>query len=172
MLKYLLIVFVLALAIAPLTHFLPSKHQRKVARLREYAAIHGLFVEFRDLPGSKEAGARIGRKAEQVIYYGLRLPASRNKPRSRQAWLRDGPPALTAVIEEPVWRGLGHRKAVNSCLNTLPEAVNAVGLDEASCGIYWLEAGSEQDVEAIRAALNIWAEALKLSASERVTRDD
>ncbi len=172
MLKYLLILFVLALAIAPLTHFLPSKYQRKVARLREYAAVHGLFVEFRDLPGSKEAGARIGRKAEQVIYYGLRLPASRIKSRSRLAWLRDGPPAQTTVIDEPIWRGLGHREAVNSCLNTLPEAVSAVGLDEASCGIYWLEAGSEEDVEAIRAALKNWAEALNLRALERVTRDD
>ena len=172
MLKYLLILFVLALAIAPLTHFLPSKRQRKLAQLREYAAVHGLFVEFRDLPGSKEAGERIGRKAKQVIYYGLRLPASHNKPRSRQAWVREGPPSQIVVNEALVWRGLGHREVVNSHLNMLPLAVNALGVDESSCGVYWQEDGLEEDVEAIRVALNSWAEVLKLAATARVTRDD
>ena len=56
--KYLLILFIIALALAPLTHFLPSKRQRKVAGLREYAAVHGLFVEFRKLPGSEREAVR------------------------------------------------------------------------------------------------------------------
>ena len=55
MLTFLLIVFVIALALAPLGHFVPSKRQRAIARMREYAAVHGLFVEFRDLP--VQAGA-------------------------------------------------------------------------------------------------------------------
>ena len=50
MLTYFLIIFVIAVALAPLGHFLPSKRQRKVARMREYAAVHGMFVEFRALP--------------------------------------------------------------------------------------------------------------------------
>ena len=36
---YLLIIFVIALALAPLSHFVPSKRQREIARLREYAAV-------------------------------------------------------------------------------------------------------------------------------------
>ena len=47
-----LILFVIALALAPLWHFLPSKGQRKAARMREHAAVQGLFVEFRELPGA------------------------------------------------------------------------------------------------------------------------
>ena len=34
-LSYLIILLVLAVALAPLSHFMPSKAQRKVARLRE-----------------------------------------------------------------------------------------------------------------------------------------
>ena len=152
--KYLLIIFVMALAVAPLTHFLPSKRQRQVVRLREYAAVHGLFVEFRDLPGSREVGQRTGRRAEQVIYYGLRLVPSRNKPRGQRTWLRnaDG------------WRGFEHREVLNPRMQGVPEAVSAIGFGEASCGIYWLEAGTEEDVEAIRVALNNWAQELKLAS--------
>ena len=46
---YLLIIFVIALALAPLSHFVPSKRQREIARLREYAAVEleqaGLAIE-------------------------------------------------------------------------------------------------------------------------------
>lgn len=153
--------FVLAVALAPLTHFLPSKRQRAVAGLREYAAVHGLFVEFRDLPGSKEAGRPMGRKAEQVIYYGLRLSASLKHDQARRAWVRNG---LESSVHEqgeaPVWRGIGHREAVSDCLNELPEAVSAIGLDSSSCGIYWQEHGSQEDVEVIRLALVEWAATL------------
>ena len=40
---YFLIALLVALAIAPLLHFLPSKRQRKQAQLRERAALSGLF---------------------------------------------------------------------------------------------------------------------------------
>jgi len=60
---YLLIIFVIALALAPLSHFVPSKRQRKVVCLREYAAVHGLFVEFRTLPGVKVAASHPARPA-------------------------------------------------------------------------------------------------------------
>ena len=64
--KYFLILFVLALAIAPLTHFLPSKRQRQIARMREYAALHGMFVEFRKLEGV--TGVLISEKSRDEIY--------------------------------------------------------------------------------------------------------
>ncbi len=55
---YLLIIFVIAVALAPLSHFVPSKRQRQIARMREYAAVHGLFVEFRGVPGRDRVRAR------------------------------------------------------------------------------------------------------------------
>lgn len=149
--KYLLILFVIALALAPLSHFFPSKRQRLVARLRESAAIHGLFVEFRDLP-SRGSGEHLSssRKSAQVIYYGKRLAPSRNKPRSRLAWLPD----------DDSWRGVDHREEAPIVSENLPAAVQALGVDEASCGIFWQEEGDEGDVDQIVQSLEAWAEQL------------
>ena len=139
--KYFLILLVIALALAPLTHFFPSKRQRQLARLREYAAVHGLFVEFRDLPGQ-----RPGAPAEQVIYYGKRLPASRGERRRQRAWLRDG----------EGWRGLSHRDPAPRAGAAVPPQVLALGEDEGSCGVYWKEDGVIADVEAIVDAISAW----------------
>ncbi|MFV8817389.1 hypothetical protein [Haliea sp. E17] len=140
--KYLIILFVVALALAPLTHFLPSKRQRQLARLREYAAVHGLFVEFRNLPGARE-----GERAEQVIYYGKRLPASRGEPRRQRAWIGGA----------GHWRGAGHRDPVPTATEGFPAQILACSEDEGSCGAYWKEDGEEADVAAIVAALEAWS---------------
>ncbi len=148
--KYLLILFVVALALAPLSHFFPNKRQRKVARMREYAAVHGLFVEFRDLPARSARSGDPARRESQVIYYGKRLPPSRDRVRPRLAWLR----------EDEDWSGLGHRQAAPAAAGLLPAAVQALGVDEASCGIYWQEQGEEAEVADIVAALEQWADKL------------
>jgi hypothetical protein len=158
-LKYLLILFVIALALAPLSHFFPSKRQRLMARMREYAAVHGLFVEFRDLP-ARAGPAPAGRKA-QVIYYGKRLPPSRGKGRSPLSWLHS----------EDGWTGVGHRTPAPVGREQLPVSIEALGVDEGSCGIYWQEQGEETDVEKIVAALEEWAGALSASV-KRSQRTD
>ena len=148
--KFLLILFVVALALAPLTHFLPSKRQRLVARMREYAAVHGLFVEFRDLPSRPSASGREERN-QQIIYYGKRLPPSRREPRQRAAWLRDA----------DGWRSLQNRLEPPPTATQFPAAVLALSVDEGSCGAYWREAGEEGDVEQIVAALEGWKQQLQ-----------
>ncbi len=144
--KYLLILFIIAVALAPLTHFLPSKRQRQQARMREHAAVEGLFVEFRDLPGS-EQDPDMRRGSSQVIYYGKRLPPARGKPRSRRAWLP----------REEGWRGLGHREAMSETLAGLPASVLAASVDEGSCGVYWREAGEDEDAARIVQQVQAWA---------------
>ena len=42
----------------------------------------------------------------------------------------------------------------------LATSVQALGVDQGSCGIYWQEQGDEADVEEIVAALNAWADAI------------
>ena len=156
--KYLLILFILAVALAPLTHFLPSKRQRQQARMREHAAVEGLFVEFRNLPGTDpDVSARRG--SAQVIYYGKRLPPARGKPRSRRAWLP----------REEGWRGLGHTDALPAALADLPASVLAASIDEGSCGIYWREAGEEDDAARIVRQVQAWA--AQLGATSRVSRE-
>jgi hypothetical protein len=148
MLTYLFILFVVVLALAPLTHFLPSKRQRKLVKLREYAAVHGLFVELRSLPGAE----RLPRPDGEVIYYGKRLVASRVKLASTAAWQRtqDG------------WRGVGTPRAAPAILQELPPQILAASMDSASCGAYWTESGEEDTVEQIKQVLERWSSELMI----------
>jgi hypothetical protein len=150
-LDVLIILLVVALALAPLTNFLPSKRQREIARLREYAAVHGLFVEFRNLPGSDKTLTGESRRPEQIIYYGRRLPPSRGEPRPRRAWL----------AKDEGWSGLAHRSPPPGCSGLLPAGILAMSQEEASCGVYWKESGGEAQVQQIVEALGAWSEAMQ-----------
>ncbi|GAB3272050.1 hypothetical protein [Parahaliea aestuarii] len=145
---YLIIAFVIAVALAPLSHFMPSKQQRKQARLREAAAVQGLFVEFRDLPRNSAPGA--GAVRADTLYYGLRLRPSRGRERRRGAWLQ----------EEGQWRPLGETRTVPEELLAMPETVLAASVDEGSCGIYWREAGDLSTVAELRRLLGDWGQQL------------
>lgn len=146
MLTYLLIIFVIALALAPLAHFLPSKRQRDIARMREYAAVHGLFVEFRNLPATGNVPA----SSRDVIYYGKRLPNKRASPVETAAWLRS----------QEGWRSVGRRLPVPAPVQELSPDIIAASVDQSSCGVYWTESAGEAGVEQIRQVLERWCEAL------------
>ncbi|MBA6412100.1 hypothetical protein H2508_03140 [Parahaliea sp. F7430] len=146
---YLLIAVIVGLALAPLSHFLPSRQQRKQANLRETAALQGMFVEFRNLPQLAKTQAK---PDSRVIYYGFRLKASRSKAPRKGAWQRD---------EQGQWRPLGQRLAVPEALMQMPAEVLAASVDEGSCGIYWREAGEQSTVIQIREKLGAWAEQLQ-----------
>ncbi len=149
---YLLIAFVIAVALAPLSHFVPSKRQREIARMREYAAIHGMFVEFRQVPG-RNGGGSVKREGalQDTIYYGKRLPPSKGKGESTLIWL----------LEAGCWVGLQHRGAVPPALQSLAAPVLAASVGEGSCGVYWRESGGVDAVELIRQALESWAGQLR-----------
>lgn len=149
---YLLIAFVIAVALAPLSHFVPSKQQREIARMREYAAVHGMFVEFRQVPG-RDSSAPAGREraAQDTIYYGKRLPPAKAKRETALIWL----------LEADGWVGLERRHAVPAALLSLAVPVLAASVDEGSCGIYWRESGGVEAVELIRQVLESWAGQLR-----------
>ncbi len=147
--KYLLIVFVVFLALAPLSHFVPSKRQRQIARLREYAAVHGLFVELRQPPGRSAGTSR--QASERVIYYGKRLPYGDGTPIKRGAW----------VLDEQEWRPVNWRDPVPEALLQLPPQAYAATVDEGSCGVFWDERGEEKEVDSICAALEGWTRQLR-----------
>ena len=146
MLTYLLIVFVVALALAPLTHFLPSKRQRDIARMREFAAVHGLFVEFRNLPATGGEPVSI----RDVIYYGKRLPNRRASPIETAAWWRSS----------QGWHSAGCRSPVPAPVQDLSPDIIAASVDQSSCGVYWTESSGVAGVEHIRQILERWCEAL------------
>jgi hypothetical protein len=152
-LTYLLIFFVIVIALVPLTHFMPSKRQREIASMREYAAVHGLFVEFRSVPGRDSGRMRSrDRAGHDTIYYGKRLPpANKKTPELTRAWL----------LEPDGWMGLQHRLAVPESLAQLPPQVLAASVEEGSCGIYWQESGGVDAVEQIRQVLEAWSGELR-----------
>jgi hypothetical protein len=141
---YLLIILVVALALAPLGHFIPSKRQRKLARMREYAAVHGLFVEFRQAPTL----ASEPDQGKQLIYYGKRIPATVTIPIETTAWVKT----------QGDWRCVGGRLLPPPGIEELPSDVLAASIDQSSCGVYWAEASGEETVEQIREALTHWSE--------------
>jgi hypothetical protein len=145
-LKYLLVIFVIAVALAPLIQFLPSKRQRKIADMRESAALCGLFVEFRDLPGLN----LVHKPPAGVIYYGRRLPTSRSKPVETGAWM----------LLEDGWRKVGGTKPITALLEDLPIEILAASVDEFSCGVYWTESAEEGAVEQIKQVLEHWSDEL------------
>ena len=135
--SYLIILFVVALALAPLSHFVPSKAQRRVSRLREYAAVNGLFVEFRDPPG--HGSGRRSSRTGQTIYYGKRIRSRGQGPQSRVSWRAD-PDGWTEQK-----RGSG----VPAPLLELPQGILGASADLDSCGIYWRESGDEAEIDKI-----------------------
>ena len=134
------------LALAPLWHFMPSKRQKRQARLREAAAIAGLFVEFRDLPLGPERLARLAAADRQVLYYGRRLKPSRRDARPPQNWYR----------EAGQWISRPPRLPAPAIAAAVPETVLALGLGETSCGVYWREQGDENTVRELASLLQQW----------------
>ena len=150
--EYFIIILVVAVALAPLSHFVPSKRQRAVAKMRESAAVKGLFVEFRSLPGEGDASSATGhRKTEGVIYYGKRLPPRRASSPDSGSWVRSG----------EGWRAVRDRHALPDVLGQLPPQVLAASIDEGSCGIYWRESGTLEDLADIISLIEQWAMKLR-----------
>jgi hypothetical protein len=150
--EYLIIILVIAVALAPLSHFLPSKRQRAVAKMRETAALRGLFVEFRQLPGQRGAEtARTTSSRDGVIYYGKRLPPARGSEPRRGAWLR----------VEQGWRSARGVDSAPEILDDLPAAALAASVDEGSCGVYWRESGVDDDLATIIGIIERWSVSLQ-----------
>lgn len=146
----LIILFVVAVALVPLVQFMPSQRQRAIADMREHAAINGLFVEFRGVPGRPEFHKQAGVTPGTVIYYGQRLPASAKESRPNVAW----------QTHDSQWQSVGERRAVPAFFEDLPASILAAGFDEGSCGVYWVESDSTADVDAICGVLATWSESL------------
>ena len=147
---WLLILFVVAIALVPLFHFAPSKRQREIANLRERAAIGGLFVEFREPPGGPGRPLPNGVLERNLIYYGRRLRAANKPPRVNHAWRRDN----------EGWLAVGGYVPVPDVFAQFPDSVVASSVDPDSCGVYWDESGGVDAVAEITDLLERWAEQL------------
>ena len=147
---WLFILFVLAVALVPLLHFAPSKRQREIADLRQNAAIAGLFVEYREMPGITDRPLPDGVRAQDLIYYGKRLPTARKRARVTQTWRRD----------REGWLGIGGYVPIPDVFDEFPDSVVSASVDQDSCGVYWSESGGAESVAEITALLERWAHEL------------
>ncbi len=123
---------VLLLALAPLSHFWPSKQQRRLAHIREVAALSGLYVELRKLPMHRKVDIHIPQDDRRYwVYYGLRLAPKVKLPVG--SWLRtaDGWVTLTGDHDLP------------PALAVLPEGFDVVSSTPGSVGFFWQERGGE-----------------------------
>jgi hypothetical protein len=153
MLTYLLIAFIVLVALAPLSHFRPSKRQRLLANMREHAALNGMFVEFRQLPG--QPGGRDLRTGD-VIYYGKRLPSS----------VVETQPASTWICDHGKWRNSDrHGQPPPEVLKPLGDLALVAAIAQGSCGIYWVESTQEEDAQLICQVVQQWSEVLSGAAS-------
>ncbi|MEE4277251.1 MAG: hypothetical protein V2I82_02145 [Halieaceae bacterium] len=156
---------VVFLALAPLWHFMPTKSQRRQARLRECAALAGLFVELRDLPLPRARRERLPAVDRQLVYYGCRLRPGRGRPDERCAWFResaDGSGVRSAAGgvadegQEARWGSLPARRDPPKEALEMPACVLAVDLGPDSCGVYWREEGDEDTVRMLAEKLRAW----------------
>lgn len=123
---YLLIVFAIFVALAPLLSMMPSRRQRDLADLRQAAASSGLYV-------------KLEREDEtERVFYGCRrqrgdttaLPAALH--RQGDAWVQE--------------RGSWPPERIEA-LSELPAGVDLVREDREGIGFYWDEQGSREDVQ-------------------------
>ena len=116
--------------------------------MREAAALSGLYVEYRELPGKRlDNDYRTG----ELIYYGKRLPSRLAGAVHPHYWIREA---------DGEWRGENWRLPLPVCLDSLPAGIVAVGIDRVSCGVYWVESDSLEDVEQICLSVQNWCESL------------
>ena len=127
---YWIIAGVLLVALAPLQHFWPSKRQRRLANLREHAAISGLYVELRKLPIHRKVQIHIpADDARFWVFYGLRV--SPKKTPSVGSWIR----------RNAEWFQLTGDGELPEPLKRLPDGCDIVSITPGSLGFFWAEQG-------------------------------
>ena len=134
---WLLILFIVFVALAPLITLMPTRAQKKLARLRQHAAVIGLQVQLREPPG------RTTDKRLQACY-GLRAPHRKRLPVSGAFAPRDGS-----------WHNieLGGAELPASFRGDFPAGVSYLQLAPDQVVAFWDEQGEEADIEQIQGSL-------------------
>jgi hypothetical protein len=131
---YLLIAFVVMVALSPLISMMPTRRQRQIADLRQQAAILGLTVQLRERPDASGSG-------EILPFYGRHRQRSDRKCSGNVVYRRSGDnwSASTGSIPTPL----------PTLFAGLPEGVSHVCESLHDVGLFWDERGPEADVERI-----------------------
>ena len=134
---WLLIIFIVFLALSPLLALMPTRRQRQVAGLRQMAALAGLRVQLRAPPGAAGEQGLVACYSLPVAagQYLQQVGGYRN---TGAEWQRLDPlsGALPARLLAELPRGVSH-------LLLVPEQV----------AVFWDERGSNEDIQRIKQVL-------------------
>lgn len=130
---WVLIIFVVMVALSPLLSMRPSRRQRQLAALREQAALAGMVVQLQQLPELPDSGLQ--------PFYSRRRPREDNQPRPSVVYRRTAQGWLSAQGKIA--------PAVASLLADMPAGVSHVSSSMACVGAFWDENGSVEDLEQI-----------------------
>ncbi len=136
--SYFLIILIVFVALSPLISAMPSRRQRKIADLRQAAAMSGLYVKLRDIP----RGERLG---ERAAFYG------RKRLREHKAAVHE----VLLYREDDCWStALGRwPEARLNKLTALPGGVSMLEETAAGIGVFWGEEGETADVLVLNTVL-------------------
>jgi hypothetical protein len=156
-LNWFVITLILIAAFGPVFWIVPSRSERRLARMRSRARVHGIQVELAQLPDvAADAMARVtagGQRREPVVTcaaYRLAMPrlagaapqwrVLRNVPETSgplPGWQWDSAPAGDAAY----WQ------RVESAFAALPPDALAVGARAGEVSCWWRERATAQDAE-------------------------
>ena len=139
---WLLIIFIVFVALAPLMTIMPTRAQKKVVNLREAAAVAGLQVQLQEPPG-------LALDKRLSACYGIRVGR-------QQRMQLEG----SFVREETGWRNLDRRgDALPAVKLDFPEGVSHLVLTPDTLLAFWDEHGEIADVERLKLGLEVVLEA-------------
>ena len=130
---WVLIIFVIFVALSPLLSMRPSRRQRHIADLRQQAAIGGMLVQLQPLPQTTDSGLR--------PFYSRRRVRQEDQARPSVIYRRTAQGWLSAQQK------IAPR--VRPLLAAMPAGVSHVSDTDLAVGAFWDENGSEDDLQQI-----------------------
>jgi hypothetical protein len=136
--SYFWILLVVLVALSPLISAMPTRRQRRIADLRQAAAVSGLYVQLRESPLEDKSAPLhpfYGRRRQRE-HGQLQAPVSYRH--SEQGWMAlegEWAPAAVALLEQ------------------LPAGASLACEELQGVGIYWDESGEKADVLQINEVL-------------------
>ena len=144
---YLLIIFLILVALAPLVWVKSSPRQQHIARLRRLATTEGIQVSLCHAPDAREGEGRLDQ-----VNYTLHWPVSLKIEEKPRQWLllhhsRRGDPSQwhdwTWLIRS---RNAATEQCINEVIDKFSADVSGLSCNAEGVQFYWREKGSEQEL--------------------------
>ena len=178
---WIIVVIALLVAIGPVLYLIPSKRDRRLARLRQQAKLTGFIVELHpvrqtnpELADRVTAGGQVRTPTHPSVAYTLRLT---RKIQHLSLWrvLRDEH-STTPIAGWQLDQGEPESlKALPGLLDALPEDVVGVELKRMAFTCFWLEnpPAAEAEVDGLKATMEaIMRRVLEEDEARDRTEDD